>query len=181
MQQIAILVFLVGSLLQLSEAQAYGDGICSGRICAQITSTGTIECINDPDAGGDRIFMEDYVEADTGAGTTAISAWGDVAINPIDGTIYVIYQKNTAIDYLGTIEDPLTLPGTGPFEVTPIGALSTQQYSGMTFDCEGNLYGVSWAGTPSVYQFDYISNTNIDTLVDTLNNCARGQVAVECT
>eukprot|EP01084_Bolivina_argentea_P067861 123528_1 len=113
MQQIAILVFLVGSLLQLSEAQTYGDGICSGKICAQISSSGKIECINDPEAantGGDRIFMEDYVEADTGAGTTAISAWGDVAINPLDGTIYVIYQKNTAIDYLGTIEDPLTLP-----------------------------------------------------------------------
>eukprot|EP01084_Bolivina_argentea_P067858 123522_1 len=110
MQQIAILVFLVGSLLQLSEAQAYGDGICSGRICAQITSTGTIECINDPEAitdAGNRIFMEAYFEAGT---DVAITAWGDVAINPLDGTIYVIYQKNTAIDYLGTIEDPLTLP-----------------------------------------------------------------------
>eukprot|EP01084_Bolivina_argentea_P067857 123521_1 len=93
MQQIAILVFLVGSLLQLSEAQAYGDGICNGKICAQITSSGKIECINDPEATnnpGDPIFIEDYVEAETG---TVISNWGDVAINPLDGTIYVIYQK----------------------------------------------------------------------------------------
>eukprot|EP01084_Bolivina_argentea_P067862 123529_1 len=110
MQQIAILVFLVGSLLQLSEAQTYGGGICTGKICAQMSSGAAIECINDPDAGGDRIFMEDYNEIDTGAGPTPISTWGDVAINPLDGTIYVIYQKNTAIDYLGTIEDPLTLP-----------------------------------------------------------------------
>eukprot|EP01084_Bolivina_argentea_P067859 123524_1 len=110
MQQIAILVFLVGSLLQLSEAQAYGGGICNGIICAQVIATGTIECINDPDAGGDRIFMEDYNEIDTGAGPTPISTWGDVAINPLDGTIYVIYQKGDTTDYLGTIEDPLTLP-----------------------------------------------------------------------
>eukprot|EP01084_Bolivina_argentea_P164307 285664_1 len=138
MQQIAILVFLVGSLLQLSDAQTYGDGICTGKICAQIDSSGKIECINDPEAfieGGNQIFMEDYVEAGT---TTAITAWGDVAINPLDGTIYVIYQKSSADDYLGTIEDPLT--DTDPFQVTPIGQLSTQQYSGMTFDCEGNLY-----------------------------------------
>eukprot|EP01084_Bolivina_argentea_P067860 123525_1 len=112
MQQIAILVFLVGSLLQLSEAQTYGDGICSGKICAQISSKGTIECINDPEAitdAGNLIFDEAYVEVGPNP-NEPISAWGDVAINPLDGTIYVIYQKNTAIDYLGTIEDPLTLP-----------------------------------------------------------------------
>eukprot|EP01084_Bolivina_argentea_P164300 285654_1 len=183
MQQIAILVFLVGSLLQLSGAQpSYGDGICSGRICAQITSKGTIECINDPEATtdpGDLFFDEAYSEA--GTPTTAISAWGDVAINPLDGTIYVIYQKSSADDYLGTIEDPLTLPAGGPFEVTPIGALTTQQYSGMTFDCEGNLYGVTWATPQNVSQFDYISGTTtIDTLVDSLTTCARGQVAIDC-
>eukprot|EP01084_Bolivina_argentea_P164304 285660_1 len=149
MQQIAILVFLVGSLLQLSGAQpSYGDGICSGRICAQITSKGTIECINDPEATtdpGDLFFDEAYSEA--GTPTTAISAWGDVAINPLDGTIYVIYKKTYQVpstNFLGTIVDPLTLPPTGgTYEVTPIGALTHKKYYGMTFDCKGNLYGVS--------------------------------------
>eukprot|EP01084_Bolivina_argentea_P252716 424262_1 len=109
MQQSAILVFLVGSLLQLSRAggPSYGDGICSGTICAQITLGGIIQCINDPGSNtnpGKGIFGQRYVEAGT---TTSISAWGDVAINPLDGTIYVIYQTNSdrTTDFLGTIVD----------------------------------------------------------------------------
>eukprot|EP01084_Bolivina_argentea_P252713 424255_1 len=98
MQQSAILVFLAGSLSQLSEAQdpTYGDGICSGTICAQITYGGSIECINDPGSNtnpGNVLFQQDYVEAGS---DTVISAWGDVAINPLDGTIYVIYKKTIA-------------------------------------------------------------------------------------
>eukprot|EP01084_Bolivina_argentea_P283161 484891_1 len=107
MQQIALLVFLAGSLLQLSEAQdpTYGDGICSGTICAQIDSSDQIQCIQDPEATGGamEVFREKYVES--GSGST-ISNWGDVAINPLDGTIYVIYQLLSPTDYLGTIEDP---------------------------------------------------------------------------
>eukprot|EP01084_Bolivina_argentea_P126433 223869_1 len=96
MQQIAILVFLVGSLLQLSDAQAYGDGICTGKICGQI-EPGKIECINDPEAttnSGSQIFDNTYKEV----GGELITAWGDVAINPLDGTIYVIYQKSGPTD-----------------------------------------------------------------------------------
>eukprot|EP01084_Bolivina_argentea_P252714 424257_1 len=98
MQQSAILVFLVGSLLQLSRAggPSYGDGICSGTICAQIDLTGEIQCINDPDSNtnpGKLLFSQPYAEAGSG---TLISVWGDVAINPLDGTIYVIYKKTIA-------------------------------------------------------------------------------------
>eukprot|EP01084_Bolivina_argentea_P171765 297594_1 len=135
MQQIAILVFLAGSVLQLSRAAgpSYGDGICSGTICAQIDSTGEIQCINDPGSNtnpGKVLFNQPYAEAGSG---TSISAWGDVAINPLDGTIYVIYQKTTdgTTDFLRTIVDPLTLPPTGgTYEVTPIGSLTHKKYSG---------------------------------------------------
>eukprot|EP01084_Bolivina_argentea_P171766 297595_1 len=106
MQQIAILVFLAGSVLQLSRAAgpSYGDGICSGTICAQIDSTGEIQCINDPYSNTNPsklLFSQQYVEAGS---DTSISTWRDVAINPLDGTIYVIYQKTVGgTNFLGTI------------------------------------------------------------------------------
>eukprot|EP01084_Bolivina_argentea_P192556 330529_1 len=74
----------------------------------------------------------------------------------------------------------MAVPAPTSFKVTHIGALTTDKYTGMTFDCEGNLYGVSMATPTSVYQFDYTPGaTPIDTLVDDLTTCKRGD-AIDC-
>eukprot|EP01084_Bolivina_argentea_P148201 259144_1 len=168
MKQFATLVFIAGLFSNhlLPEAQ-YANGACTGKICVLINND-EIECIEDPDGGSPdtQISLETYTEA----GVYTISYMNDVAVSPIDGTIYVMYALG-GVDKIGTIDDPINNPCASNCQVTPIASLTYNQYSGMTFDCLGNLYAITKPG-PLIIQIDTVSGN--ETVIDTT-------VAKSCT
>eukprot|EP01084_Bolivina_argentea_P290895 499804_1 len=178
-QMLLLTTFIINTVSQYDEAICTGGAICRTR-------ADRVKCYTDwdLDSAATPVVDEKYYESGTGH---LVQHMRDVAISPIDGTIYVIYATGSAVDNkwvvsadkLGIMQDPLT--NTPPYEITKVSELKQDHYTGMTFDSSANLYAVTNAGNVGIYSIDYSGGSDpIDTLIDdTIDRACSGEVCIE--